>query len=111
MLKPVSQKILIRPDEINVQTEGGLIKVVKEIPSSGTVIEISPDIDKEELRMNGVKEGSRVRFFNNHRLEENECFLIDFENIWGVENELTFYERLGNLRYRIFKWIDDYKAE
>jgi co-chaperonin GroES (HSP10) len=87
MPSPIGSKVLICPDEINVQTEAGLYIVTKEVPTTGTVVSISPDIDKEELELNNLREGSKVKYAANHRIDEEGFVLIEFENIYWVENE------------------------
>ncbi len=83
MLKPIRDKLLIRPDSVSETTAGGIVKAHKEVADTGTIVAISPEIPADELTVNV---GDRVKYSPNHRIEEGEVILLSIENLLWVFN-------------------------
>lgn len=79
MNKPLGTQVRIKPDPAEEITPSGIILPSKEIPTTGVVLELSPDYEFS------FKVGDRVRFTPNHRLElEDGSWLINGHDDDGV---------------------------
>ena len=80
MLKPLNNRILLRPDEIEEKTQSGIILAKKELekPTTGEVL-----IGNTE-----IKKGQRVLFskfgYDEVVVDEQTLYIISEQNILGV---------------------------
>jgi co-chaperonin GroES (HSP10) len=81
MIIPAGNFVLIKPDNPEEITSGGIIKATKSVPNIGEVIRVSEDAETS------VAVGDRVQYLPNKRIEnEDGTILISEEAILFVFN-------------------------
>lgn len=93
MLKPIGDKVIVKPKAEEEKTSGGIIlpDTAKEKPHEGTVIAIGPGavLDNGERKTMSVKEGDTVVYSKYGGTEiivdGEEYIILDEESIYAIK--------------------------
>jgi len=92
MLKPISDKVIVKPKAEEEKTSGGIIlpDTAKEKPQEGTVIAVGPGkvLDNGERKPMAVKEGDTVIYSKyggtEITVDGEEYIILDEDSIYAV---------------------------
>ena len=93
MLKPISDKVIVKPKAEEEKTSGGIIlpDTAKEKPQEGTVIAVGPGkvLDNGERKPMAVKEGDTVIYSKyggtEITVDGEEYIILDEDSIYAVK--------------------------
>lgn len=93
MLKPVGDKVIVKPKAEEEKTSGGIIlpDTAKEKPQEGTVIAVGPGsvLENGERRPMSVKEGDNVIYSKyggtEVTVEGEEYIILDEDSIYAIK--------------------------
>ena len=93
MLKPIGDKVIVKPKAEEEKTSGGIIlpDTAKEKPQEGTVIAVGPGsvLENGERRVMSVKEGDNVIYSKYGGTEVNvegeEYIILDEDSIYAIK--------------------------
>ncbi len=93
MLKPIGDKVIVKPKAEEEKTSGGIIlpDTAKEKPQEGTVIAVGPGsmLENGERRPMSVKEGDNVIYSKyggtEVTVEGEEYIILDEDSIYAIK--------------------------